>query len=139
VLALPDRFLVRRLAARPLDACPLGAELRHRGWRIRIAGEGAAGGARDDGPWRATLPAGATLTVRSWRPGDRIARAAGQTARRVKRVFADAGVPGPLRAGWPVVLADGELVWIPGVCRSAAATERPGRPAVQLICDRSPC
>jgi tRNA(Ile)-lysidine synthase len=62
--------------------------------------------------------------------------AEGQAARRVKRYFADAHVPARARAGWPVVLAAGEIVWIPGVRRSDAATDRPGRPGVPFICER---
>ena len=33
-------------------------------------------------------------------------------------------------------LAAGEIVWIPGVCRSDAATARPGRPAISIRCER---
>jgi tRNA(Ile)-lysidine synthase len=55
----------------------------------------------------------------------------------VKRYFSDAGIAGPERAGWPVVLADGEIVWIPGVRRSDAATDRSGRPGVPYVCERN--
>jgi hypothetical protein len=41
--------------------------------------------------------------------------------RRVKRFFGDAGIVGPERAGWPVVLAGEEIVWIPGVGRPPAS------------------
>jgi tRNA(Ile)-lysidine synthase len=109
--------------------------VRRGGWRLRPSD--APVGADD--PWGAALPPDRRLTVRDSRPGDRIVRAGTGTARRVNRCFADARVPGPLRLGWPVVLADGEIVWIPGVCRSEAATARPGRPAVHYVCDRSPC
>jgi tRNA(Ile)-lysidine synthase len=134
VLALPDRFLVRRRRAAPWPEEELAGVVRWGGWRLRLATA-----APDGDPWSAALPAGCRLTVRGWRPGDRIRRSPGDAARRVKRFFADRGVAGPLRAGWPVVLADGEVVWIPGVCRSAAATARPGRPAVLYVCDRAPC
>ncbi len=83
------------------------------------------------------LPADVPLAVRAWRPGDRMRARAGGTARRVKRFFADARVPGMDRAGWPVVLAAGEIVWIPGVRRSDAATVQPGRPGVRYECDRN--
>jgi hypothetical protein len=56
--------------------------------------------------------------------------------RRVKRFFGDARIPGMDRAGWPVVLAAGEIVWIPGVRRSDAATDRSGRPGVRYVCER---
>ncbi|MBC8027926.1 MAG: hypothetical protein H7Y89_18195, partial [Steroidobacteraceae bacterium] len=56
--------------------------------------------------------------------------------RRVKRFLRDAGLAGPDRQGWPVVLAGDEIVWIPGVRRSDAATVRPGRPGALYVCDR---
>jgi tRNA(Ile)-lysidine synthase len=138
VVALPYHFLVRRRAPRRWELQPLAEAGRHGGWRVRrVAKPGWAAAPDDD--WRAALPADAVLSVRSWRDGDRIQRRGAERARRVKRFFAEAGIPGPLRTGWPVVLADGEIVWIPGVCRSAAATERPGRPEVHFLCDRFPC
>lgn len=138
VVALPYHFLVRRRAPRPWALQPLAGAARHDGWRVRRL-ERAGWATAPDDDWRAALPAEAVLSVRSWRDGDRILRRGAERARRVKRFFADAGIPGPLRTGWPVVLADGEVVWIPGVCRSAAATERPGRPEVHYLCDRFPC
>jgi tRNA(Ile)-lysidine synthase len=98
-------------------------------WRLREGEHGAAGGA-----CVAWLPTDRPLTVRAWRAGDRMR--VGRAARRVKRFFADARVPGRDRPGWPVVLAGGEIVWIPGVRRSDAATDRPGRPGVHYLCER---
>lgn len=141
VVALPDRFVVRRHRATPLAERPLGDGLRWAGWRIGRSTDYGAGSVAGDAndAWSAALPVGAYLTVRSWLPGDRIHLVDGRAARRVKRCFGDRGVAGPLRAGWPVVLADGEVVWIPGVCRSVAATARPGRPVLHFRCDRNPC
>jgi hypothetical protein len=50
--------------------------------------------------------------------------------------LADAKVSGPSRVGWPVVLVDDDIVWIPGIRRSAAAPERSGRPVVRYTCER---
>lgn len=77
--------------------------------------------------WRALLPSGRPLVVRAWQAGDRMIGRAG-AARRVKRFFSDAGIVGPNRAGWPVVLAGEEIVWIPGVshCTTATDSSRPG-------------
>ena len=41
-----------------------------------------------------------------------------------------------LEAATPVVLADDEIVWIPGVRRVRAAPERSGRPMIRYICER---
>ena len=101
-------------------------------WRFRRVARAAE---RD--PWTAVLPTDCTLTVRCWRPGDRMHAAGAPAARRVKRFFSDAGIVGPDREGWPVVLADGEIVWIPGVRRSDAATDRSGRPVLGYRFERN--
>jgi tRNA(Ile)-lysidine synthase len=85
--------------------------------------------------WSATLPAGKRLTVRAWHPGDRMVPAGGD-ARRVKGLFRDAGIDAARRGTWPVVLADDEIVWVPGVRRSSAASARSGWPVVTYHCER---
>jgi tRNA(Ile)-lysidine synthase len=120
VVRLRDRVSLRRAAA-------TGS------WRLRRAGAGEA----DHGPWAATLPVDRRLSVRAWRPGDRMLAAGAQAARRVKRFLSDAHIAGPDRAAWPVVLAGDEIVWIPGVRRSDAATDRSGRPGVPYVCERN--
>ncbi|HET8763151.1 MAG TPA: tRNA lysidine(34) synthetase TilS, partial [Gemmatimonadales bacterium] len=89
--------------------------------------------------WAAALPArqpDAPLTVRSWLPGDRMTPSGARAPRRVKGVLRDAGIAAAMRPGWPVVLAGEEIVWVPGVRRSDAATVRPGRPLVRFRCER---
>ncbi|MDF1505636.1 tRNA lysidine(34) synthetase TilS, partial [Roseisolibacter sp. H3M3-2] len=95
--------------------------------------------------WGATLPADRPLVVRPWAPGDRIAgagRGGPQAARKVKRFLAEAGVPAEARPAWPVVAAVGpdgasrEVLWVPGVCRSDAATGRPETPGQHFFCER---
>jgi len=86
-------------------------------------------------PWRAWLPADGNVEVRAWRDGDRMVSSGG-APRRVKRFFADERVPAVDREGWPVIVLDGEIVWIPGVRRGPAATARPGRPRVCIVCER---
>jgi tRNA(Ile)-lysidine synthase len=94
-------------------------------------------GADDTQPaWTASLPLGSRLTVRPWAAGDRLGPAAGQQRRRVKRYLTDAGLRGLDRAAWPVVVADDDVVWIPGVRRSDAATARSGRPVRSYVCER---
>jgi tRNA(Ile)-lysidine synthase len=85
--------------------------------------------------WSAKLPAGRALTVRAWHPGDRMVPAGG-FARRVKGLLRDAGVDAASRGAWPVVLAGDEIVWVPGVRRSSAASARSGRPVVTYHCER---
>jgi len=85
--------------------------------------------------WSAELPVGRRLTVRAWHPGDRMVPAGGD-ARRVKGLLRDAGIDAASRSAWPVVLADDEIVWVPGVRRSSAASARSGRPVVTYHCER---
>lgn len=116
-------------------ATPLGRELSLSGWRFcRV--EEANGGASPLDLWTAHLPVDAALRVRSWRPGDRMTPLGATTPRRVKGLLRDAGIDAASRAGWPVVLAEDEIVWIPGVRRSSAATARSGRPVALYLCER---
>ena len=87
--------------------------------------------------WRAELPAEESLRIRAWRAGDKlqVLQHGRLIARKVKYFLSDAGISGHIRARWPVVLAGDEVVWIPGVRRSDAATVRSGRPVVTYICD----
>ena len=87
--------------------------------------------------WRLTLPGARSLSIRAWRPGDTLTIRQGErlVARKVKYFLSDAGISGHIRARWPVVLAGNEIVWIPGVRRSDAATVRSGGPVVTYACD----
>ena len=90
-----------------------------------------------DDDWSAELSGGAPVVVRGWRAGDRLAPSRGQGWRRVTRYLSDARIAGSDRAGWPVVVQGEEIVWIPGVRRSDAATVRSGRPTRHYVCERS--
>jgi len=130
VLRRRDTFEVRRTSPLGTGALvPLVGEVGFGGWRFRPVGELAAGA------WTAELPGDRVLEVRAWQAGDRIRVAPGRPPRRVARFFADLGIGGMDRAGWPVVLAAGEIVWIPGVRRSDAAAVRSGRP-LRYLCER---
>lgn len=127
-------LVIRRERAVQLseDESPLDVVRITGAWRFRRVRQASATDA-----WMAELPAESRLTVRRWRPGDRMRAAGASSARRVKRFLSDAGIAGPDRIGWPVVLADGEIVWIPGVRRSDAATDRSGRPVLRYLCERN--
>lgn len=100
-------------------------------WRIRRMSPGDARGGEEN-PWIFGIPVDANITVRSWRSGDRI-RSAGvpegvPAGRRVARYFSEAHIPALDRMGWPVVIMEGTLLSVPGLCRSQAAPQRPGWP-----------
>jgi tRNA(Ile)-lysidine synthase len=90
-----------------------------------------------DDEWSAELSGGAPVVVRGWRAGDRLAPSRGQGRRRVTRYLSDARIAGSDRSGWPVVVQGEEVVWIPGVRRSDAATVRSGRPTRLYVCERA--
>jgi tRNA(Ile)-lysidine synthase len=92
-------------------------------------------GASTRDPWRIYIPKSTEAVVRQWNPGDRLTTDSKGTRRRVKRFFADAGVVGPLRVGWPVVVCGDDVVWIPGVRSSQEAIPTEGR-MVQYRCER---
>ncbi|HUQ45276.1 MAG TPA: tRNA lysidine(34) synthetase TilS [Gemmatimonadaceae bacterium] len=139
--ALPEWFVLRRDGARASDHVPLPDQgsLRWGDFSFVVGDAGAQSGRTEAGSgrdWSASLPLAARLVVRPWCAGDRLAPAAGQLRRRVKRYLTEAGVRGADRKGWPVVVAGDEVVWIPGVRRSDAATERSGRPVRHYACER---
>jgi tRNA(Ile)-lysidine synthase len=121
------------------SALPVSGELRWGEFRFRVEDSMPEPIEPQEAlePWRATLPTVMLAAVRRWAAGDRLDHSGGQGTRRVKRYLSDAGVRGQDRAGWPVVVDDaGHVVWIPGVRRADAATERSGRPVRHYICER---
>lgn len=61
------------------------------------------------------------LIVRSRRPGDRIVLFGSQATKKLKELLIDAKVPKAYRDRLPVVAAGDEIVWVPGLRRSATA------------------
>lgn len=131
VVAHRGKLVLRRMSVLvACDARPLRDGTSFGGWRFR-RGDGAP---RD--AWGAELPEDDRLEVRMWRPGDRMVPLGAAAPRRVKGLLRDAGVDAARRAGWPVVLAEGRIVWIPGVRRSGAAAVRSGGPSLTFLCER---
>jgi len=123
-------LIVRRMSARvPSGTLGLSAGVQVGGFRFDARDEDVVS------LWSAKLPVGRALTVRTWRPGDRMVPAGGD-ARRVKGLLRDAGIDAASRGSWPVVLAGDEIVWVPGVRRSSAASVPSGRPVVTYHCER---
>jgi tRNA(Ile)-lysidine synthase len=58
---------------------------------------------------------GARLDVRPWRAGDRMRPRGLGGSRTLQDLFTDRKVPRERRAGVPVVVASGEICWVPGV------------------------
>ena len=138
VLRRRDDILLRSARSSAPDAAILDATLDWGRWRFArcdaVAGEGEGS---SGSVWIAALPGARRLVVRAWRDGDRMHGAGDAAPRRVKRFLRDAGLVGPEREGWPVVVCGDDVVWIPGVRRSSAATVRSGRPEVVYVCERT--
>ena len=77
---------------------------------------------------------GTTVTIRSWRDGDRMRPAGLGGTKSLQDLFTDRKVPRALRRLLPVVEANGEIVWVAGV---AAVERTPGAP-VALDARRAP-
>ena len=74
---------------------------------------------------------GATLEARPWRAGDRVRLPAG--SRSLQDLFTDHKVPRERRPQLPVVLAAGEVAWVPGIATAERFAATPAtRRRVQL-------
>ena len=70
------------------------------------------------------------LTLRGWRPGDRV-RTPGGT-KTLKKLFGEARIPRSARARVPVLAdAAGTILWVAGLARAAPPT-RPGEPGLTV-------
>jgi tRNA(Ile)-lysidine synthase len=128
-----QRFELRAFrAALPAGVHPFAAPMTWERWAFSKISQ-----RKTKDAWRATLSRELSLGIRAWRPGDKLTIRLGDRliSRKVKYFLSDAGISGHIRARWPVVVAGDEIVWIPGVRRSDAATARSGRPVVTYVCD----
>jgi len=81
--------------------------------------------------WRTWIQ-GDGWEVRPPRPGDVIEPLGGVGRRPLRRLLMEARVPRSERAGWPVVARGETILWVPGICRSAAELPAPGTRAVRV-------
>jgi tRNA(Ile)-lysidine synthase len=65
--------------------------------------------------------AAGALLIRPRRPGERMVPFGGDEPVRLTKLLGAAGVPRHARARWPVVAREGEVLWLLGVRRGAAA------------------
>ena len=132
----------------------LGPEPPASNWELDLSGE--AGDAVVDGwqcRWRresapatqdraalvAWFDPATSYQVRPWRPGDRILPLGGTGHRLIVRCMQDRRVPRRARAGWPVLVDQGEFpIWVPGVMRSGLALPVVGQTALRVEFSRVP-
>ncbi len=85
-------------------------------------------------PRDGVLAAAGPLTVRAWRPGDRMAPLGmGGHTKSLQDLFVDRRIPRADRAALPVVECDGEVAWIPGVATSERFRVEPGTAAAVAL------
>lgn len=81
--------------------------------------------------WRTWLPSEAWV-LRPPRPGDEIEPLGGVGHRPLRRLLMEARVPRSERPAYPVVTRGETILWLPGICRSAADLPAPGTRAVRV-------
>ncbi len=76
--------------------------------------------------------AGRRLTIRNLCPGDRFHPVHSSGERKINRLLQELSIPPALRRRWPVALADGRIIWVPGlpVASHAAWTPADGEAVV---------
>ena len=131
--AVHDELVLHRVARTAVgeSVLPVVGAMRWGTFRFSVADRAS------DDEWCAELSDESEVVVRRWCAGDRLAPSRGQGHRRVTRYLAEARITGSVRTGWPVVVQGEEIVWIPGVRRSDAATARSGRPIRRYLCERA--
>ncbi|MEO8200900.1 MAG: tRNA lysidine(34) synthetase TilS [Gemmatimonadota bacterium] len=73
------------------------------------------------------------MHFRVWRAGDRVRPIGGRGSRLVVKCFQESRVPRLQREGWPVLVDPaGEVVWVPGVCRSDDRIPHGGSEALRV-------
>lgn len=95
---------------------PIPGSTEWGGWKVEAVL--VPGPVEPEGPEVATLDAeglGSAIEVRGWLEGDRIRPLGLGGSRPVSDLMADRGIPRSARSGHPVVVAGGEIAWIPGV------------------------
>jgi len=82
--------------------------------------------------WTTWVGGGAGWQLRPHREGDRLVPLGGVGHRPVRRLLMEAQVPRGERRRYPVVARGDTILWVPGICRSAADLPPPGTKAVRL-------
>ncbi len=126
------RLRVYRRAVTPAARALTDAagEAQWGGWSIRWRAEPAPA-AHERRSMTAWFPP-VVLGVRDARPGDALRPLGGRGTRALVRCFQEARVPRSRRGAWPVFVADGGAVWVPGVCRADALIPAEGSEALRV-------
>ncbi|MDZ7796327.1 MAG: tRNA lysidine(34) synthetase TilS [Candidatus Marinimicrobia bacterium] len=72
-----------------------------------------------------------TLILRSWEPGDRMTLFGSSATKKVSDILKDKKIRASEKDTYPVLLADNEIIWIPGVKRS---NKFPAEKKIKILC-----
>lgn len=128
----------RRSGALPVGADPVTLEVPGSvGWGTwQIAAERLPGPVAPRGPEVATLDAAGLpdrVEVRAWSEGDRMRQLGMEGSRPVADLLAERGVRRTERRTHPVVVANGEVVWVPGIAIAGKHRIESDTPEVVLL------
>ena len=99
-------------------ALPLaGQDLFLPGWHVEVRAE-APPERIPRADWTTWVEWSSALRFRPWMAGDRIRPLGGTGRRLVVRCMQDRKISRHRRPGWPVLVHDDSVIWVPGVCRS---------------------
>lgn len=131
-------IVTRHPAAPEMATIQLTSAVEFGAWRLRRVSWSAFRSHinRTATTWGAAIDHAERCAVRRWKPGDRVQASGTAFPRRIKRYFNELGIPASERGSWPVVVANDEVVWVPGVCQSAAAIERSAPSLTYMVCER---
>jgi tRNA(Ile)-lysidine synthetase-like protein len=101
-------------------------------WTVRWSTASAPVERLDRVGWETWLSAFGGYRLRTWLPGDRIRPVGGTGSRLVVRCMQDLRLARGDRPQWPVLEADGAVIWVPGVCRSDSRVPEPGSLAMRI-------
>ncbi len=132
-----DRLLCERVTCKPVArafAYPLrpgsSCRLDHLGWRIvmsRALGWDSLTAGLPAGQWSATFDCDECRSplVRSPWPGARVVPLGVAGHKKIHDVFIDSKVPRALRAGFPLIVVNERVAWVPGCVRGQPARITP--------------
>lgn len=125
-----DRLIVRRPLGPPPPSVTIPLEGGISFGAVRLTASLGSAPSQERGGWDAALVPG-SYRVRGWQSGDRIRPLGGTGHRPVSVLLREARVAPGRRHHWPVVVADdATIVWVPGICRSAACIPTEGTEAL---------
>ncbi len=131
--AAPEKPAAFELKVGAPGTCPLpdGRLLR---FTVELATQGETSTVKEFSLAQVDFP----LTVRSWRPGDRMRPEGLGGQRKVKDIFIDAKVPREARREIPLLVKDEDVLWLVGLRRGAGGRPRAGEGEILRVSLESP-